>query len=139
MTNHAAEIAITGLVIATLKMENPEHILLTWCAISGIMSGYVGSILFPVRGVKLHSRWIMSVVCAVVAGPILTSYVHRFLPDISNLQLALVVSGACAVFGVGVLKLTAPLIKPIILAFVPPAISKLITPDDSKKDAGNGN
>jgi hypothetical protein len=31
MTNHAAEIAITGLVIAMLKMENPEHILLAWC------------------------------------------------------------------------------------------------------------
>jgi hypothetical protein len=25
MTNHAAEIAITGLVIATLKMENTEQ------------------------------------------------------------------------------------------------------------------
>ena len=25
MTNHAAEIAITGLVIATLKMENPKQ------------------------------------------------------------------------------------------------------------------
>lgn len=133
MTNHFAEIAITGLVIATLKMENPEHILLTWCAISGIMSGYVGSILFPVRGVKLHARWIMSVVCAVTAGPILTSYTHKFLLDIPILQLALVVSGGCAVFGVGILKLTAPLIKPIIKALIPPALSKLIQ-NDAEKD-----
>jgi hypothetical protein len=39
MTNHAAEIAITGLVIATLKMKNPEHILLTWCAIKSVPKG----------------------------------------------------------------------------------------------------
>jgi len=137
MTNHAAEIVITGLVIATLKMENPEHILLTWCAISGIMSGYVGSILFPVRGVKLHSRWIMSVVCAVVCGPILTSYAHKFIPDFSQLQLALVVSGACAVFGVGILKLTSPMIKPIIAALLPPALTRILA-DDNKKNGRDG-
>ena len=135
MSNHIAEIAITTLVVATLKMENPEHILLTWCAISGIMSGYVGSILFPVRGVKLHSRWIMSVVCAVIVGPILTSYIHReYLTSVTELQLALVVSGACAVFGVGLLKLIGPHLKNILIALLPPALSKILTPDDSKKD-----
>jgi hypothetical protein len=132
MTNHAAEIAITGLVIATLKMENPEHILLTWCAISGSLSGYVGSTLFPVRGVKLHSRWIMSVVCAVTCGPILTSYVHTKIPDFSQLQLALVVSGARAVFGVMILKLTSPMIKPILSALLPPALTKILNNDDKK-------
>jgi len=135
MSNHIAEIVITGLVISTLKMENPEHILLTWCAISGIMSGYVGSILFPVRGVKLHSRWIMSVVCAVIVGPILTSYIHsKYLTSVTELQLALVVSGACAVFGVGLLKLIGPHLKSILFALLPPALSKILTPNDSKKD-----
>lgn len=138
MTNHFAEIAITGLVIATLKMDDPEHILLTWCAISGIMSGYVGSILFPVKGVKMHSRWIMSVVCAVTCGPILTTYIHKHLPDISEMQLALVASGACAIFGVGILKLTAPLIKPILIALLPPALTKLISPDDKSKNERHG-
>ena len=135
MTNHAAEIAITGLVISTLKMENPEYILLTWCAISGIMSGYVSSILFPVRGVKLHSRWIMSVVCAVIVGPILTSYLHKaYLPSVTELQLALVVSGACAVFGVGILKLIGPHLKTLVFALLPPALSKskMLTPDDTQ-------
>jgi len=135
MSNHIAEAVITGLVISTLKMENPEHILLTWCAISGIMSGYVGSILFPVRGVKLHSRWIMSVVCAVIFGPILTSYIHsKYLTSVTELQLALVVSGACAVFGVGLLKLIGPHLKSILFALLPPALSKILTPNDSKKD-----
>jgi len=134
MSNHAAEIAITTLVVATLKMENPEHILLTWCAISGIMSGYVGSILFPVRGVKLHSLWIMSVVCAVTCGPILTSYIHaNFLPTITELQLALVVSGSCAIFGVGLLKLASPHLKSIFFALLPPALSKMLTHDTKKK------
>lgn len=138
MSNHIAEGTIAVLVVATLKMENPEHVLLTWCAISGIMSGYVGSILFPVKGVKMHSRWIMSVVCAVTCGPILTTYIHKYLPDISELQLALVASGACAIFGVGILKLTAPLIKPILIALLPPAITKLISPDDKPKNDGHG-
>ncbi len=149
MTNHAAEIAITGLVIATLKMENPEHILLTWCAISGIMSGYVGSILFPVRGVKLHSRWIMSVVCAVVAGPILTSlthvYVAKYAPMVTQLQLALFISFLCAVFGVLVIKLCEPYLKPalpiigkFLISLLPPALVRLFTPDDSKKNGRHG-
>jgi len=135
MSHHIAEFAITGLVISTMKMENPEHILLTWCAISGIMSGYVSSILFPVRGVKLHSRWIMSVVCAVTCGPILTSYIHaNFLPTITELQLALVVSGGCAIFGVGLLKLVGPHLKSIVFALLPPALSKLIAPNDNPKN-----
>ena len=138
MSNHIAEFALTGLVIATLKIENPEHVLLTWCAFGGVLSGYVGSMIFPVRGINLHSRWAMSVICAVVAAPILTNLIYpsvkEHAPLVTQNQLAIAVSGLCAVFGVAALKLCGPYIKPLLFALLPPFISRLITPDDNKKD-----
>jgi len=124
--NHAAEAAISAGIILAALITKDEHIIQAYCGITGLLAGYLGSMVFPIKGMQLHVRWITSVICALIAGPILTTYATRLLPSFPVIQVAMAVSGLCAIFGVIILKLVKPMLLPAIMAFLPEVVVKAI-------------
>lgn len=124
--NHAAEAAISAGILVAALMTKDEHIIQAYCGITGLLAGYLGSMVFPIKGMQLHVRWITSVICALIAGPILTTYATKYLPSFPIIQVAMAVSGFCAVFGVIILKLVKPMFLPVIMALLPEYIAKAI-------------
>lgn len=144
MTNHAAEIGIVviGAVAYNMQINNPQHAVFAWCLFSGVLCGYAGSVFLPVKGVKMSARWCSSVILAVVFGPVASTYGQQWLPNLYPEHVTVMASGLCAIFGLLLLILSAKLLtqkncKAIILAILPPAISKLFT-NDSKTHGRDG-
>jgi membrane-bound ClpP family serine protease len=131
MTDNTAEITIAILIASTVFITKEEYVVQAWCGIGGVMSGYVGSMLFPIKGMQMRVRWVTSVICAVICAPALTTYFHAKFPTFPIAQIALLTSGACAVFGIMILQIIKPMIAPILKAILPGALSKFL---DRKQD-----
>ena len=136
MTDNAAEVTIAILIASTVFITKEEYVVQAWCGIGGVMSGYVGSMLFPIKGMQMRVRWVTSVICAIICAPFLTTYFHAKLPTFPIVQIALLTSGACAVFGIMVLQLLKPMMLPILKAILPGALAKFL--DRAKEDEKNG-
>jgi len=56
MTDNTAEITIAILIASTVFITKEEYVVQAWCGIGGVMSGYVGSMLFPIKGMQMRVR-----------------------------------------------------------------------------------
>jgi len=105
MTEQKLESAITITLLATALTTRQEYIIWTWSGIGGVLSGYVGSVIFPVKGIEFHRRWIVNFAIAIIAAPFLTWYLLPKFPTIPLPFLSMIVSGGCGGFGVTILPL----------------------------------
>jgi len=105
MTEHKIEAALAALFIATTLTTKQEYVIWAWCGVGGILSGYVGSVLFPMRSIEFRRRWIVNFALAIIVAPFLTWYALPKFPNIPLPFLAMLVSGICGACGVLILPL----------------------------------
>jgi len=105
MMSHKLEAAITLAFLGVSLTTRQEYIIWAWSGIGGVISGYVGSVIFPVKGIDFHRRWIVNFAIAIIAAPFLTWYLLPKFPEIPLPFLSMIVSGCCGGFGVMILPL----------------------------------
>ena len=105
MTEHKIEAALSALLISTVLTTRQEYVIWAWCGVGGIISGYVGSVLFPMRSIEFRRRWIVNFALAIIAAPFLTWWLLPKFPATPLPFLSMIVSGTCGACGVLILPL----------------------------------
>lgn len=105
MTEHKIEAALSALFISTVLTTRQEYVIWAWCGVGGIISGYVGSVLFPMRSIEFRTRWIVNFAIAIIVAPFLTWYLLPKFPTTPLPFLSMFVSGTCGACGVLILPL----------------------------------
>lgn len=98
-------------VAAVNPQASEEIVIQVTCVIGGLIGGWCGAWLLPVKGIDLRVRWSINMGCAVIFGPFLTVWArgrYEFLQAFTASQLAMVAAGLIGVAGVVVLQQAIP-------------------------------
>ncbi len=105
MTEHKIEAVLTSLLLASTLTSREELVIWAWSGIGGVLSGYVGCVLFPVKGIQFRERWIINIAIAVTVAPFLTWYFMDRFASCPLPFLSMLMAGAWGALGVIVLPL----------------------------------
>jgi len=100
MTEHKIDGALTLLLLASTLTGRQEMVIWAWCGFGGVLSGYMGALWWPVKGLKFRDEWIVNVIISVVVAPFATWYLMDKFPDCPLPFLSMIVSGALGALGV---------------------------------------
>lgn len=105
MTEHKIEAALSILLLSTVLTTRQEYVIWAFSGVGGIISGYVGSVIFPMKTIDFRRRWIVNFAIAIIVAPFLTWYLLPKFPTTPLPFLSMIVSGACGACGVLILPL----------------------------------
>jgi len=98
-------------VAAVNPQASEEIVIQVTCVIGGLIGGWCGAWLLPVKGLDLRVRWSINMGCAVLFGPFATVWArgkYDFLHAFTASQVALVAAGVIGVGGVVILQQAIP-------------------------------
>ena len=104
MIEHKLSLLITALSASVLMSNNAMYQLFAVCAIGGLISGFIGSTLWPVKGISFARCWLVNLLLALLGGPFGALWLGDLFPHFPQPVVALVASGLVGTCGVLVLR-----------------------------------
>lgn len=104
MIEHKLSFLIAALSTSVLVSNNEMYQLFAVCAIGGLISGFVGSTVFPVRGISFSRCWLVNMCLSILGAPLLTLWVADEFPQFPQPVVALAASGVMGTCGVLILR-----------------------------------